>query len=165
MSRSSRASAPPSPLLYPSQVGVGFRGYHPRSSQIGAGLVHWALIGVGLSGESSGNPPGLAGFLRIASCKLLDARFFQRPCARLRCCNLASCWREFNGEVVHLDNASLQRCSFSNTCCLSLFSLRENPFQLGNDSCLDWRFIGISRPVNLTLYSGVHTLGMSDEGQ
>jgi hypothetical protein len=39
----------PSPLLYPSRIGVGFRGCHPRSSQIGAELSDYATIGADLS--------------------------------------------------------------------------------------------------------------------
>ena len=36
------------PLLYPSQVGVGFSGCHPRSSQIGVDLNQKTPIGVDL---------------------------------------------------------------------------------------------------------------------
>jgi hypothetical protein len=39
----------PSPLLYPSRIGVGFRGCHPRSSQIGAEFSDYATIGADLS--------------------------------------------------------------------------------------------------------------------
>jgi hypothetical protein len=38
----------PLPLPYPSQIGVEFRGMHPRASQFGVGLTHQVPIGVGL---------------------------------------------------------------------------------------------------------------------
>jgi len=39
----------PSPLPYPSQIGVHLKGYHPRSSQIGVEFSNPAAIGVGLA--------------------------------------------------------------------------------------------------------------------
>jgi hypothetical protein len=49
ISRSSRARAAPSPLPWSSQIGVGFRGGHPRPSQIGVDFTHEGLFGVDLS--------------------------------------------------------------------------------------------------------------------
>jgi hypothetical protein len=43
-------SRPPHPLLSPSHVGVDLSDGHPKSSQIGVGLAHGTLIGVGLKG-------------------------------------------------------------------------------------------------------------------
>src|ERR1700756_3786266 len=45
----------PSPLHTPSQIGVHFRGVHPRSTQIGVDFSDQVTIGVGLTGFS-GHP-------------------------------------------------------------------------------------------------------------
>jgi hypothetical protein len=69
--------APPPPYT-PSQIGVGFSGVHPRSSQIGAGLRDFSPIGVELLLTSD---PGDVPMSRDVgdSCDPLPAPFSQTP--------------------------------------------------------------------------------------
>jgi hypothetical protein len=46
-----RALARPLPLPEASQIGVDFRGYHPKSPQIGVEFSNQVLIGVGFRGN------------------------------------------------------------------------------------------------------------------